>query len=279
KLLPCAVKQYAIENNIPTLEPKSLKQENESIYRFMQEKPVLFHVVLAYGKIIPLELIESAPKKAVNWHASLLPKLRGAAPIEYALLQDLSETGWSLQQITQKLDAGDVYKTLKVSIHYSDTRDSLAEKLIQCLEKEGANALVEYANGNLKPSPQKEEEATYSHKINPEMSAISWEMPAQEIRNRARALSEKPGIFIRFQQGKYAGKKLKLFLKFSIPPDDWEQAKLPAGSIQKIEKDVLWVCARDACIPLEKLQWEGKKALLIADFLNGYSFQPGDTLI
>lgn len=276
ELQPSPVKKVALKNNIPVFEPYNLKTDQAQLLEKMQQYDVMFHLVLAYGHFIPSVYYTYPEKKAVNFHASLLPRLRGAAPIEAALMQGYTETGFSLQAVTKKLDAGEVYAELPVTIDWADTRDSLYLKLSETLFKNGPDVLVDYAAGKLKGKPQDEEQATHCGKIQTSDGVIDFGWPVLKIRNLARALQEKPGIF-----GYYAGKKVKLYLDFEVPEHEIDKkvSDYSPGTIDSIEEDrVLISCKDGRCLPVVHFQVEGKKKVSATDFANGYRVKPTDRM-
>lgn len=276
KVQPSPVKKLAAKNAIEVLQPVSFKKEKDDLFdRFTNLDP-LFHIVLAYGRIIPEKLFSQPEKKSVNFHASILPKLRGASPVETALLRGNSESGWTLQQITEELDAGDIFWKRAVPVADSDIRDSLFNKLTAVLSEEGPTALLDYAEDRLVAEKQNHEEATYCTKFSADDAHFSCDEPAVEVRNRARAFSEKPGIFTEFQ-----GKKLKIWPDFSVSSSEisMKQTDRSPGTITGVKKEYINIAMKDAELPVKTVQLEGKKAVNAVDFINGYRLKEGDRLI
>lgn len=274
EVMPSPVKKVALEAGIPVFTPAKIKKESAELLSAWQEFPVDFHVILAYGKIIPEKLFAYPRLRAVNFHASLLPKLRGAAPIEFSLLEGFSQTGFTLQQITAELDAGDVYFTGACPIDWAETRDSLYAKLTEILLGPGVDALADYAAGKLSAKPQNHNEATFCSKISTQMGEVDWQKDAMVIRRQAQALAERPGIYSFFRQ-----KKIKLFLDFHIPLKTIEGfSNSKPGEFCQIDENLFVGCGNGHALPFKEIQIEGKKRMPIADFVNGYGVKVGDAL-
>ncbi len=267
RILPSPVKKIALELGIPVFTPENLKET--SMIEEFKKYPIDFHIVLAYGNLIPKNICSNPPKGAVNFHASLLPDLRGASPIEYALLRGYEKTGWTLQRISEKLDSGNILKQIQVAIHWEDWKEILIQRMQNVLLENGCNILLDFAQGRLKDTVQPEEKANYCQKIHPSMGKIYWNHQAEAIRNHCRAYTSKPGAFTLFRN-----KKIKLFIDFQIPKEKIEKVSnkeaLPGSTF--ILDDVLWVvCGDHYCLPVERVQPEGKGSISGKDFLNGYA--------
>ena len=281
KVLPSAVKKIALANEIPVFEWSNLKKNTIEIVEILKKYKVELNVVLAYGKIIPNDVITCVPLHSVNFHASLLPKLRGASPIESALLTGEKFTGWTLQKIVYELDAGDIIFQNQVEIKANDNRFTLYDSLKEILFKDACNWLHSYAvgrgfTGQVKtptlgygiPKPQDHDLATFCRKFNVEDYRIDWNKLAIEIYNQFRAFSPKPGCWTYFD-----GEKVKLLVSLD-PVQDYVGDK-SVGSIidvyqaSKSEKNLLVVCG-DNAIAISHIQLPGKKMTSVHDFLNGF---------
>ncbi len=266
-----AVHERAIELGIPVLTPKSAKKEADDILGELQEHGFDLFVVLAYGKILPESIIDAPRLKSLNFHGSLLPLLRGASPIEHAVLQGFTETGWTLQRIVPALDAGDVVAQTHVPIAPADTTLTLYQKLTTDLVQHGAAMLTGYIDGALRPVAQDDSKATHCGKISAEDGRLNFSLPAHEILNRFRAFTPRPGVFAFFR-----GKKVKL--AFDLPALPLLTDK-PAGSLFSPAKGHLAVvCGDGHALAISAATPEGKKAMPVADFLNGYRVGDGDSL-
>ncbi len=269
-VLPSPVKKLSLDNMIPVYEPESLRKEAENLIPLFRDSPVDFHLVFAYGQIIPASLFQIPPMEAVNLHGSLLPLLRGASPIEHALIHGFTKTGWTMQKIAEKMDAGDVLASSEVEILRDDTRDSLAERMLGNLEKNILPWLKAYAHHELQPIAQREENATYCGKITTEMGNLNWQNSSGDIINLYRAFTPKPGVFTFWNN-----KKVKISFALSVPASEYFPAGGKPGEILRVDQ-YLWVCTGDGkALPVSQLHPEGKKPMTARDFINGYGATPG----
>lgn len=264
-----AVHNRAEELGIPVFTPKSVKKEADQLLRELNQTGFDLFVVLAYGKILPTAVIDAPRLKSVNFHGSLLPLLRGASPIEHALLSGFSETGWTLQRIVEKLDAGDIIEQSKVAIDDQETTGTLYGKMTANLIANGAAMLARYVEGTTKIQPQNEEAATHCGKISADDGRLDFALSATAIRNRYRAFTPRPGVFAAFR-----GKKVKLSFDLSTVP---ETIAKPPGSIIRSGKSGLFVvCGDGKALAIATVTPEGKNAMAAADFMNGYRLTDTD---
>lgn len=270
------VHEAAIELGLPVLTPKSVKKEADEILTQLSQYGYDLFVVVAYGKILPQAIIDEPRLKSVNFHGSLLPLLRGASPIEHALLHGFKETGWTLQRIVVALDAGDIVAQTRVTIDETETTGTLYAKLGADLIQHGAHMLSDYADGKLTPRPQDETAATHCGKIGAEDGRLDFSKSALEIYNRYRAFTPRPGVFASFR-----GKKVKLGFGTPHPglrpplPTTWRGAE--AGALVREGKNDLTVlCGDGLALHITSVTPEGKKAMSVSDFLNGYRVVDGD---
>ena len=270
------VKKKARESQIPVFSPENLSEP--SFQKTIGEIHVELHLVLAYGKLIPEIIFNKPPLGALNFHASLLPLLRGAAPIEFSLWESHLKTGWSLQQIVSRLDAGDIISQVSLDIEWEDHQSRLHEKMQKLLLGTAGDMIHAFSQGVQKPLPQNEEKATYCRKLTPTDGEINWEKPCIETRNQARALCEKPGVFCFYKSRKDQKEKLKLFFDFSVKKEmllaEKYHDKLPGDFVVKKGRaggKELWVvCGDRYALPVEFVQMSGKPKLGVFDFVNGY---------
>ncbi len=267
KIREPAVKALAKELGIPVIQPESLKSE-EFAADLRKISPDIF-VVVAF-RILPKSVIEIPQKGAINLHASLLPKYRGAAPINWAVIKGEKETGVTIFQIKPKVDTGDVLLQRSIGIESHDTAGSLSKRLSEI----GAESVLKVLDGlecnTLKPLPQDDSIATKAPKVYPELGEINWSGSAESIRNLIHGLSPSPGAYSSFR-----GRRVK-FLRASFESYNGDEV---AGTIVKLQKSVLCIKTGDGILlPLE-MQLEGRKALLIDDFLRGFQGKVGEQFV
>jgi len=254
---PSSVKQYALKNNIPVLQPENLK-DPEFLKTINEAKPDLI-VVVAF-KILPPEVYTIPKFGAINLHASLLPKYRGAAPINWVLINGETETGVTVFFLKEKVDTGDILLQKKILIDKEDDFGSLYDKLANL----GAKALVEsldlIESGKYSLNQQNDLEATPAPKITKELCRIEWEKTAFEIHNLVRGLSPIPGAFT------YLNGKFIKILKTNLTNENSD--KNFSGSIL-IKKSKLFVHTSDKLLEILSLQPEGRKKMTSIEFING----------
>lgn len=273
-----AVQTQAEALGIPVFTPKSVKKEAEVLLAELNKIGFDLFVVLAYGKILPVSIIEAPRLKSVNFHASLLPLLRGASPIEHALLHGFGETGWTLQRIVSELDAGDIIAQSKVRIDPTDTTETLYPKLTQDLLANGGRMLSDYVHGRSAVTPQDHMHATHCSKFSAEDGKLDFSAPAAEILNRFRAFTPRPGVFATFR-----GKKVKVAFDLGTKPHPASGTPpligegMGVGSLLKQGKaDLFVLCGDHNTLKITSITPEGKKAMAAADFINGYRIADGD---
>ncbi len=187
------VKQFAVENNIPVYQPEKLKGNDEFVNQMKELQPDLF-VVVAF-RILPKEIFEIPKYGSFNLHASLLPKYRGAAPIQWAIIKGETETGLTTFKLAEKVDTGNIYLQVKVPIHPEDNFGTLHDRLSEL----GADVIMQtislIESGNYQLLPQDDSLASPAPKITKEICKIDWNKPAEEIHNLVRGLSPYPAAF------------------------------------------------------------------------------------
>ena len=255
------VKKLALENGIDVIQPISIRNEYEDILNY---QPDLI-VTCAYGQIVPEAVLQAPKYGCVNVHASLLPRLRGGAPIHKAIMYGEEKTGVTLMYMVKKLDAGDMLSSREVLIDDNDTVETLHDKLAVL----GANIIHEdlpkLINGELKPIPQKEEEATYAWNVSKEEEFVNFEGTQQEIYNHIRSLISWPCSY-----GIIEGKKMKFW---KVRKGEVTKDEVISGTIVRYEDGALKVKAGEGYIYLDIIQLEGKSKMLVKDFMNGNGSQ------
>ena len=258
KLSESAVKQYAQEQGLPILQPIKLK-DPEFIAQLSALKPDL-QVVVAF-RMLPETVWNLPPQGTVNVHGSLLPKYRGAAPINWAILNGEKETGVSTFKLKHEIDTGDILLQEKMPIGPNETAGELHDRM----KVEGAQLLVktlqELANGTLKASPQQlNSDTKHAPKLFKGDCEIDWNKAAEQIHNQIRGLSPYPTAFTVL-----GDKTLKIF-SAEIEPG---KPEIPAGTFSSDHKSYLKFAATDGYLSLKEMQLEGKKKMGIEEFLRG----------
>ena len=263
KVTPPPVKVVAEELGIPVYQPEKVKENAELKKKLLEIEPDLI-VVAAYGKILPEWLLNLPKYGTVNVHASLLPKYRGASPIQWALLNGEEETGVTIMKVIPELDAGDILSQKRVKIEKEDNAKTLHDKLAEV----GAELLVEtlplYVSGKLKPVPQNEEEATYCPQIKKEMGKIDWRESAEKIFNKIRAFTPWPSAYTTFR-----GKRVKI-----LKGEPVEGTGEP-GEVIEAGRDLI-VATGEGALKIERLRPEGRKEISGEEFVRGYRVRKGD---
>ena len=229
-------------------------------------------VVLAYGRILPARVLAAPARGCMNLHASLLPRYRGAAPIQWAIMNGETETGISLMQMDEGLDTGDVYTMRRVAILPEDDAGSLSEKLAELAATVVREDLPRAVRGELPRVPQDSALATYAPPLTREHGKIDWHLGGARIVNQVRGLSPRPAAFT-----KASGRTLKLLGAAVGVPLDAAQAAKP-GTVIRADRGGLWVAASDRAVIIERGQLEGKNAMNGTDLVNGRMVRLGDVL-
>lgn len=262
--------ELADQKGLPLQKPETIK-DKIFISLLKSLSPDLI-VVVAYGKILPKEILEIPKFGCVNVHASLLPKYRGAAPIQWALLNGEKETGITVMKIDAKLDTGDILAQEKIKIPLEDTTFSLTEKLF----KRGAKLLIEVlpkiADGKIKAISQDDAAKSFAPSLRKEAGVIDFKKNAQAIRNQVRAFDPWPGAYTFYQK-----KMLKLW-KINVKFIDLKKSFNPGEVVDIIKGRGFVIAAADKGILIEEVQLEGKKRMSADSFVNGHGVRVGEIL-
>jgi methionyl-tRNA formyltransferase len=266
KLTPSAVKQAALDAGIDVITPEKLRDNDEALV-WLQAKRADFLVVIAFGMILPKSWLDAVNITAVNVHASLLPRWRGAAPIERCLLAGDTETGVCIMHMEEGLDTGGVYSSCTLPIIETTT----GSELWFALAPMGAELLVETLpkiQAGLKPVPQPQDGVTYAQKISSKERTIDWSKSATEIDRLVRCFSPRPGV-----RTSLNGKVLKVLNGMLLTGlSDNSAGTVVATGGEGIDI----VCGDGSVYRISQLQPEGKKAMAAADFLRGTQLCAGD---
>jgi methionyl-tRNA formyltransferase len=263
---PSPVKELAQKYKVPVETPEKVKDQI-FIDKIKALAPDLI-VVVAYGKILPKELLDIPKYGAINLHASLLPKYRGAAPIQWAILKGETETGITVMQVSETLDTGDIILQDKVAIDPEDTAETLLDKVFEVGAQTLLKAIAEIKNGAAKKIPQKDAEATYAPLITKESGEIDWKKSATEINNRVRALLPWPTAHTF-----YKGKMLKILKAEPAPVP----GKFKPGEVVDVKDDLIVACGIGSLL-LKEVQRAGGKKMTAEHFLRGHRLTIGEIL-
>jgi len=258
KITFTAVKQFAIENNIPVLQPIKLKDES-FIYDLKNLNPDLF-VVVAF-RILPKEVFEIPKYGSFNLHGSYLPKYRGAAPIQWALVNGDAETGLTTFKLAEKVDTGNIYLQEKVEINPDDNFETLHDKMSLLGAELVLKTVSLIKQGDYKLLQQDDSLASPAPKITKEMCSIDFDKSAKEIHNLVRGLSPHPAAFFIYNNKVIKIYKTEIVEDINLKPFEFHQTKT----------ELIIGCGKDTLRILE-LQQEGKKRMSAAEFLRGFSF-------
>ena len=259
KITFTAVKQFAIENNIPVYQPEKLKGNFEFVEQMKSLQPDLF-VVVAF-RILPKEVFEIPKFGSFNLHGSYLPKYRGAAPIQWALINGDTETGLTTFKLAEKVDTGNIYLQEKVKINSDDNFETLHDRMSELGAKIVLNTVYLIESENYELKKQDDSLASPAPKITKEICLIDWNKSAEEVHNLIRGLSPYPAAFFN-----HNNKVIKIF-KTEIVKD----IKLKPSEFHQTKTELIIGCGKDAIRILE-IQQEGKKRMTIEEFLRGFSF-------
>ena len=262
KLKPSPVKEKALELGLPVFQPERVKRD-EGFDHISTHAPDVV-VVVGYGQIIPQRIIDLPKFGCVNVHSSLLPKYRGAAPMNWAIVNGESVTGVCTMQLVFKLDAGDVLLSSETPIGPNETTPELAERLAPMGADLAVATLEGLAAGTITPQPQDEEEVTYAPIIKREDGLVDWTRSAVEIHNRVRGFDPWPGAYTFWRGGRFQVRRAR-------PAEGVGQP----GQIA-IEGDRLFIGCGEGRLEALEVQPEGKKRMSDGDFVRGYRPENGE---
>lgn len=263
-LTPPAVKECALSHNIDVYQPQTLK--DPEVLSLIKELDPEVIVVAAYGKILPKDIIDYPKYGCINVHGSILPKYRGAAPIQWSVINGDSETGITTMLMDEGLDTGDILLVEKTPISIDDTASSVFDRLASI----GADLIVKTLdaakNGELSPIKQNEADSTYASMLDKSISEINFDMPAIKVHNLVRGLYDWP-IAHTF----YHGKKLKIF-KTAV-------SSLQGKVGEVVSLSPLTIACKEGAVEILELQLEGKKRMDYKSFLLGHKIECGTNIL
>jgi methionyl-tRNA formyltransferase len=264
-LTPTPVKSLAQAQGLRVISPESVNKD--VILQEVQKWGAEVAVVVAFGQIVSQKFLDSFRFGCVNVHASLLPRWRGAAPIQRAIEAGDLESGVTLQKMVKELDAGDMLGMRKIKVDETMTATELHDQMAimggDLLHVE----LMDYVRGNLVPIPQDKTHVTYAKKINKSESEIRWSDSAQNIHNRVRAFTMGPGTWTQS-----SGKKIKIHQTRVVST----VGSLPHGSVAEVSAGTLLIATGAGVLEILQLQPESRNRMGVADFLKGHALKKGD---
>jgi methionyl-tRNA formyltransferase len=270
-LTPPPVKEIALKNDIQVLQPKKINHDIETIQNL--EPDII--IVAAYAQIISQAILDIPKYDCINIHGSLLPKYRGAACIQGAILDGESETGITIMKMDAGLDTGDIIKKFPISITKNDTTESVFNKLSNLGGEIIVPTLIEFIAGEINPEKQNEAEATYVKMIKKEDGKIDWNKSADKIERLVRAMYSWPGAYA---QLKINNSELKIIKILEVSPEIIKSNDKKIGEIFVHNGKMAVQCGENALV-IKRLQIAGKKAVTSEEFLRGYGDVVGNIFV
>ena len=268
ELAPTAVKTAALRHGLKVFQPKKLR-DPETV-KVLEDTPADVIVVIAYGQIVPPAVLHMKKYGCINVHGSLLPKYRGAAPIQWAVIDGEKESGVTIMQMDEGLDTGDMLLKGTVALEEKETSGSLFEKISALGASLCVEALEKLEKGELKPEKQGESTTEYAKMLTKEMGELDFRRSAAELERLIRGLNPWPSAYTRL-----GDKTLKIWAADVCGKKD-EGAV--CGEITEVAKDAFYVACGEGTLKITELQLQGKKRMDAAAFLRGYHLEPGQRL-
>lgn len=270
-LQPTPVKEAAMELGLSVYQPKKVR-DSEFLEVLKELNPEVI-VVVAFGQLIPKSILELAPYGCINVHASLLPKYRGAAPIQWAVIDGEPETGVTIMRMDEGLDTGDMISKVTVSVSADETGGSLFDKLSEAGAKLLVETLPSLEEGTAVFEKQPEESPTaYAGMIKKSMGDLDWNRPAEELERLIRGLNPWPSAYTKLD-----GKTLKIWKAQVLEEKEEEEKQMP-GTILSTDQQEFKVKTGKGILKITELQLEGKKRMDTSSFLRGYHLEGGKVL-
>ncbi len=268
QLTPPPVKVTAESYGIPVFQPTKIR-EKEQYEQVIALQPDLI-VTAAFGQILPKPLLDAPTYGCINVHASLLPELRGGAPIHYAILQGKEKTGITIMYMVEKLDAGDILTQVEVPIDERDTVGTLHDKLSKAGARLLSETLPKLLRGDITPIKQNDEQATFAYNIKPEQERIDWTKTGEDIYNHIRGMNPWPVAYTT-----YGGERWKIWWGEKVPAPSQEKP----GMVVAVEQDgIIVATGNETAIKITELQPAGKRKMSATDFLRGTTISIGTAL-
>ena len=270
RLNPPPVKVIATEHNLPVYQPEKVRKPDFMSVLERLAPDVI--VVAAFGQLLPQTVLDIPPCGTINLHPSLLPKYRGAAPIQWALINGETETGVTLMLLDAGEDTGDIISTAVIPIRDEDTAFTLTDQLAQLGASQLIRLLTDMPVGAPPPAtPQNDAAATHAPRLTKEIGHIDWDQSATTIHNLVRGTAIWPGAYTFFRDNY----RLKIITCQPLP----QTLAAPSGTLEIVEKRKLLVATADGTLQLLKIQPATKKVMEAGDFINGYQLKSGEQLL
>ena len=260
KMEASEVKQYALSVGLPVYQPTRWK--SEQTYQTLKALQPELIVVVAYGRILPQRVLDIAPRGAINLHASLLPQLRGAGPVQWAVLRGLETTGATVMYLSAEMDAGDMIDRVETPIGPDETYGELLERLGDLGAELLSSTVRRMEAGPVEAVPQDASQATYAPMLTKELSPIDWSQSPQQIHNHVRGMVPWPVATTVLE-----GKKLKIF---RVGLTDLHTDKAPGTPVAVTRQGLQMACGQGEVVTILELQAEGGKRMRAADYLRGH---------
>ena len=262
KLQASPVKQLAEQNNIPVYQPKSLRKEEEQSELKALNADVM--VVVAYGLILPKAVLDAPRLGCLNVHGSILPRWRGAAPIQRSIWAGDAQTGVTIMQMDEGLDTGDMLHKVYCDILPTETSTSLYNKLAELAPSALIDVLDNLENGKFIAEKQDDSQSNYAEKLSKEEAQLDWSLPAMQLERNIRAFNPWPIAYFSTEDKDGNAQTLKVYQAEVLPNQD-----KPAGTILSADKNGIQIATVDGVLNLLQLQPAGKKPMSAQDLLNG----------
>lgn len=267
RLVAPAVKTVALEHQIPVLQPLKIRTR-EFLDALKQFAPDVI-IVAAYGRILPPAILSLPAHGCINVHGSLLPRHRGAAPIQWSIIEGDEEVGVTIMQMDEGLDTGDILLRKAIVPEPDETSGSLFPKIAELGGQAVMDTLDMLAEGGLAFIHQDDRKATLAPMLSKQDGLLDWNQPAKKLHNLIRGLDPWPRAFCM-----HGSSKLQLF----NPEVVFENSSLPPGTVIRADREGVLISTKEFCLLVKEVQPEGKKRMRVEAFLNGHQLNPGDRL-
>ncbi len=266
ELVYSPVKECALKHGIPVFQPVKIK-EKEAVEELRKYSADIF-VVAAFGQIVSKEILDMPPLGCVNIHASILPKYRGASPIQNVILDGEKETGITIMQMDEGIDTGDILYVKKIEIQREDTFETLHDKLMNLGGEAITEAIDLIAEGSLEAEKQDDSLSCYAKMIKKEMGEMDFSKDAFSLERKVHGMNPWPSAYTF-----YHGKQMKLWDVFALE----EETKEIPGTVVRVTKEEIFVATGKGLLSLRQVQLEGKKRMSVHDFLLGVKVCVGES--